>query len=154
MTQRVPNSLIVDAAPCDLMELRSVHEPGDALGLPVVRSSVKDDPPSMPSLVRNSDIPTYAIAFIADATGINIAVNRSITRQLAIDRLQDIQLTTSRPACTVSDTIAQHPEGRPDSLLSRDGIAAEAKLGLDECHLASDRSKGVFALKTTGRPAS
>lgn len=153
VAQAVPNVLVVDPGTGDLVELLTIHEPCDSLIAPAALGPVKLDSPGMPALIWDSDSVTNTGAFVADTTGIDMAVNCAVTSELAVDRLHGVDLTTGRPATTVAEDVSKHPVGGPDTLLVVGGAGAEAKIGFGSGDFACLRSEDVLALNTTRSPA-
>lgn len=149
-----PDVEVVDARTPDLVELLSIHIPGDGLVLPVARTAVDLNTPVVPVLVGDANGGSDTETLIADASREHIAVQCAVAGQLAVDRLKNINLTTPWPGGSVSDGVSQHPESRPDTLLVARVVAAEADGRLNSGQLAGLRSEDVFALHSAGAPAA
>lgn len=130
------------------MELAAVTEPGDALAAPVVGSTIPDGSPCVPALVGDVDSGTDTLLFIADTARGNITVHGSVAGQLAVDSLENIDLSARGPDGTLSDRLTQCPESGPDALLVPDLVATEANLGLGQSASASLGSESVPGLDT------
>lgn len=153
MAQSIPDSLVVDSRTRDLMELLSIHEPGDGLISPTALGAVELNSPSMPILIWDTDSSTDAGAFVANATRVNITVRSSVSGQLAVDSLHDIKLATRWPATAVTEDVSEHPKGRPNSLFVVGRARAKSEVGLGSCDLACLGGEDIFAFNTARGPA-
>lgn len=148
-----PDTCIVDAGSSDLVELVAIKVPGDLLVDPVAVGAVNVHTPCVPALIGDASATTDTGSLIADAAGIDVTVDGSVTSQLPIDSLHDIDLATRGPASTSAESISEHPEGWPDALLSAGGAVAESKLAFETGNPAVLGSEGILALHTAGSPS-
>jgi len=151
--ERVPDVLVVDASTADLLKLLTISIPGDGLVCPRALAAVVLESPGVPALIRDGDAGTETCAFVADTAGVDVTVGSSVTRQLAIDLLHDVELTTSRPGCSVSDRVSEVPESGPDALflVGTGGTESEGRLNSGE--LARLGSVGVLGFNTARGPS-
>ena len=152
--QTLPDIEVADASTRDLVELVAVAEPSDGLSLPVVGRAVPNRAPRVPVLVRDASGAADALALVADAAGVDVAVDGSVSRQLAVDRLENVHLSARRPGSTLTDRLAQGPEGGPDALLVLDRAGAEADLGLGQGTPACLGGEGVPGLDAARCPSA
>lgn len=128
------------------MELSAVEVPDDALVEPVAVAEINLDTPILPVLVGESDAVTDSVTLVTDTTGVDVTVSSTVAGELAIDGLEDIELTTAGPLDSMADRVTEHPEGRPDALLVARVVCAEADLSLGASQAAALGGEGVLGL--------
>src|SRR5689334_21962371 len=107
MSQARPNRGITNVRRNNPVKLLVVHVPSDALTCPVARRPIPNDAPALPLLVGDLHRRAAASRLVAHSTRVLIAVHSSVSRQLAVDGLKNIELTTPRPSGPVSNGVAQ-----------------------------------------------
>lgn len=123
MRQRRPDTLITQLPSAKGMVNIPIHRPLDNLLGPVITTPINLDRPGMePIPGRDPDRTSLPGRLVADASGEDAAVRCAVSRELAVDLLEDVELAALRPAGAVVDGVAEHPEGGPDALLG--GVGA------------------------------
>lgn len=127
-----------------------IHRPLDRLGRPVPTRAVPLEPPDVRALVRDADARAQArVPVVVVALG--AAVHGAVPRRRAVDRLEDVELAARRPRQRAgAERLREHPEGRPEPLLGRRGVAAEIDLGLgarDDARRGRPRPRGLDAAR-------
>lgn len=153
MGERVPDSLVVDPGASHLVKLPAVHVPSDGLLLPCALGAVNVDSPGVPALVGNANGATDTSALVADATGVDIAVDGAMAGQHAVDSFENVNLTAGRPASAITEGVAKHPEGGPDALLVCRGGVTETDDTFGAGDLSGSGSEDVLALHTARGPS-
>lgn len=151
--KRAPDIVVIDAVGVDAVELVAVEVPDNALIQPVARTAIDLETPCLPVLVGDTNSVTDSVTLVADAARVDVAVDGTVTSELAVDLLHDIKLTTSGPVGTMTDRVTEHPESRPDTLLVVDAIATEADGGFDTGQAAIPGSKDILAFNAARAPA-
>ncbi len=154
MGNRVPHIVVVDSRAGDLLELLAIHIPGNALRFPASRGAVDDDAPGVPALVRDPDAVSQPVVLVANTSRAHVAVERTVAGQLSVDGLEDVNLAALGPRGTLTDAIAEEPEGGPYALLITDAVAAEPDLCLQQRSLSRGRRQDIRALETARGPAA
>lgn len=150
MAHTAPDIGIVDARARDLVKLLAIDKPRNRLLLPVLGAAVELQAPRCESIAIKADGRADTVALITNTTRGPVTVHGSVASGLAVDGLEDIELTAERPVCAVADRVAEHPKGGPDALLAADG--GEVNRGLDTGEFVVGGGEGVLALETARRP--
>lgn len=150
--QCVPDSFIVDSSPGDLVILSSIHEPSNSLVPPTALGSVNLNPPVVPALVWDTNSVADSCSFITNTSGVHVAVDSSVSSQLSIDCLHDIELSTRRPAPASTKNVTKHPEGGPDACLVVDSASTETDLSFGAGNFACLGRENIFAFYASGSP--
>lgn len=67
--------------------------------------------PVLPILGGDTDVPCPSGGLFVDAIGVDVAVGGAIALQLAVDRLEDVELAARGPVRVVAHRVAQQPGG-------------------------------------------
>jgi hypothetical protein len=140
--QGSPYSLVIDLSAGDPVEPDTVDVPSDVLLTPVGTQAVDVDAVDMESVVGEGGGVDKPDRLIASAAGVSVAVDNPVDGWLAVDVLKDVNLTASRPQDALSVAVAEEPEGRPETLLIRCGVAGDTERCYDADDLAGRGSNG------------
>lgn len=149
MRQSGPDTLVAHLSSRKSVEELAIHEPLDSLRLPVVGCTVDLEGPSVELVVlRYGNALAQARGLVASTTTNVVAVGGTVARQLAIDLLEDVELSAERPGSAGAHGLAEHPEGWPHALLLVKGAVAATESSLDLHDFSRDRGPGLDRLDT------
>lgn len=119
MGQRRPDGSIVDISSGESVVVVAVQVPCNGLRSPVVVCEIDRNAPGVETVGRHGSCAGAADGLVARAAKGGPAVDGTIAGKKSVDLFHDIYFSSSRPLGTVAHSIAESPEGRPDTLLVR-----------------------------------